>query len=144
MEAEIILPIVALEKSSRPGSIRSEVSLPAGLANPALSLAACLSAYNSRTNEKRAYYEAAEGHPPDRLFVSNTKPHQPVTTTTLARWLTTMMASAGIDTSMYKAHSSRSASATSHVKKGLSLCAVLKKGNWSEKSRTFQLFYNRA
>ena len=110
-----------------PGSIRSEVKLPAGLNHPPLSLAHCLAAYSDRTRDKREYYAVAEGHPPARLFVSNLKPYQPVQPVTLARWLTNMMDKAGIDTALYRAHSARSSSASSQVRKGLSIVEVLKK-----------------
>ena len=124
--------------------MRGELRLPAGNHHPPLSLAQCLAAYTAHTEGKRAYYAVAEGHKPEHLFVSNTKPFQPVTTVTLARWLTSVMDRAGIDISLYKAHSTRSSSASAQVRKGLSLSEVLKKGNWSERSRTFKLFYLRA
>ena len=103
--------------------MRGELRLPAGNHHPPLSLAQCLAAYTARTEGKRAYYAIAEGHKPERLFVSNTKPFQPVTTVTLARWLTSVMDRAGIDISLYKAHSTRSSSASVQVRKGLSLSA---------------------
>ena len=127
-----------------PGSVRSEIRLPSGRDHPPLSLAVCVTAYSARTEDRREYYASAEGHRPVKLFVSNTKPYQAVTPVTLARWLTSMMDKAGIDTSHYRAHSARSSAATSQVRKGLSLSDVLKKGNWSARSRTFELFYLRA
>ena len=46
------------------------------------------------------------------LFPSYIKPHGPVTSTTLARWVKSTLAQAGIDTRKFKAHSSRSASSS--------------------------------
>ncbi len=54
------------------------------------------------------------------------------------------MEAAGLDMSHYRAHSSRSASATDMVKKGFSLSQILSRAHWSENSGTFQRFYNRA
>ena len=87
---------------------------------------------------------AAEGHLPDRLFVSNTKPYQPVKPATLAGWLLTAMSRAGIDTVSYRAHSVRSAASSAMLRKGMSLTQVLERANWSSSSRTFAVFYDRA
>ena len=45
-----------------------------------------------------------------QFFNSFMKPHNPVTSSTIARWLKQVMESAGIDTIIFKAHSVRSAS----------------------------------
>ena len=49
---------------------------------------------------------------PDKLFISFIRPHKPVTSTTLGRWLRTFMSAAGIDSHVFKAHSVRGASTT--------------------------------
>ena len=54
------------------------------------------------------------------------------------------MGGALIDTTSYKAHSYRSASATDLVKKGLSLQEIVARAFWSPNSGTFARFYNRA
>ena len=79
-----------------------------------------------------------------RLFISNNKPYQPVVPSTLAKWLLSTMDKAGIDTSLYKAHSVRSASATQMKLAGMSLTQILARAHWSETSRTFAKFYNRS
>ena len=81
---------------------------------------------------------------PARLFIANTKPYQAVTPSTLAKWLLETMDRAGIDTAQYKAHSSRSASASSMLRQGLSLQQILERANWSPRSRTFSIFYDRS
>ena len=43
------------------------------------------------------------------LFVSYCKPHAQVTSKTLSRWVVTLLSAAGVDTSIFKAHASRSA-----------------------------------
>ena len=62
---------------------------------------------------------------------------------TLAKWLLSAMQGAGIDTASFKAHSVRSAASTDLLKKGLSLCQILKRADWSQNSKTFEMFYNR-
>ena len=144
VEDTVILPLVSLEKTSRPSNIRGELRCPAAVDDPELSLSTYLAAYLDRTEPCRQYFAKAEGAPPDRLFVSTTKPHQPVLPATLAKWLLRAMEAAGIDTKTFRAHSSRGAGATDLVKKGLSLVQILRRANWSETSDTFQRFYNRA
>ena len=76
--------------------------------------------------------------------MSNIKPHQSVTAIALAKRLLAAMDGAGIDTSSFKAHSTRSSGASSMRNKGLSLAQVLKRGYWSDRTRTFEVFYDRS
>ena len=85
------------------------------------------------------YYEKAEGSRPPYMFISNVKPYQSVSSSTLAKWLLSAMKNAGIDTACYKAHSARSAGASSMRNKGFSLAQVLSHGYWSDKSGTFHI-----
>ena len=118
--------------------------LPAGDNCPPLSINLCLSDYLERTKPLRDYYEKAEGEPPVNLFISNCKPYQCVSSSTLAKWLLIAMDKAGIDTTRFKAHSSRSSSTSAMRNKGCSLAQVLKKGFWSDRSRTFCIYYDRS
>ena len=69
----IVFSIVGLEKTSRPGHLRSELVLPVDKSDMALDLQQCCLDYIARTEEKRVYYQAGEGNRPDRLFISNNK-----------------------------------------------------------------------
>ena len=50
-------------------------------------------------------------------FISYSKPHAPVGKQTFARWIKTVLASAGVDTEKYKAHSTHSASCSAGQKR---------------------------
>ena len=126
------------------GHVRGELSVPGGDDFPPLSLSLYLSAYLSRTEAKRAYHLRAEGSLPDRLFIANTKPFQPVQPSTLAKWMMVAMEGAAIDTATYKAHSVRSAGASDLVRRGLSVSQIMARAHWSQSSETFKRFYNRA
>ena len=76
------------------------------------------------------------------LILSFFQPYQPVKAATLAKWLLSAMDSAGIDTSKYRAHSSRSAASSAMYTKGFSLAQILKRADWSRAS-TFHKFYER-
>ena len=54
------------------------------------------------------------------------------------------MERAGIDTSTYKAHSTRAAASSSMKRSGMSVQQILAKAHWSKKSRTFATFYDRS
>ena len=65
-----------------------------------------------------------------------------VSSSTIARWLKEVLHLAGIDTSIFKAHSYRSASTSAAFSCGISLNDVLNTANWTN-ANTFYRFYNR-
>ncbi|KAG1050452.1 hypothetical protein G6F43_007274 [Rhizopus delemar] len=60
---------------------------------------------------------------------------------TMSSWVKSIMERSGIDTTIYKAHSIRSASSTKAVEKGHSIQAVKEHAGWSLNSNTFERFY---
>ena len=77
---------------------------------------------------------------PQLLFLSYIKPHKPVTSQRLANWLKEILGKAGIDTSVFKAHSVRGASSTAASVKGVLIEDILRTTDWSTDS-TFRRFY---
>ena len=76
----------------------------------------------------------------NQLFISwVTK--KPVTKQTLARWLKTVLALAGIDTKFFKAHSYRGAGLSKAYQKGATINQIVEAGKWSN-SNTFLRYYN--
>ena len=94
--------------------------------------------YISRTEVLRLH----DGTYQHKLFVSFVKPHNPVTTATIARWIKTVMHAAGIDTTVFKAHSVRGAATTKAYTSGAPLAQILKMADWSNE-RTFRRHYLR-
>ena len=78
----------------------------------------------------------------DRLLCSFCPPHGGVGIQTIGRWTRIIMKDAGIDVDLYKAHSTRSASASAMACAGTPIADILKKGAWSHES-TFRQFYLR-
>ena len=75
----------------------------------------------------------------NKLFLSwATK--RPVTKPTLARWLKHALREAGIDTSVYSAHSYRGSSLSAAFAKGISLEKIVKAGDWTNVN-TFKAHY---
>ena len=54
------------------------------------------------------------------------KPHKPVTSQRLANWLKEILGKAGIDTTVFKAHSVRGASSTAAAEKGVHIEDILR------------------
>ena len=77
-----------------------------------------------------------------KLFISFTKPHKAVKTCTLARWIRMTIEEAGIDSSIFKAHSTRGACTSKANKFGLSMAQIMSKANWKS-AKTFNRFYNK-
>ena len=138
------IPLVKLEKNSKVKNFRSEVEFPSGESYPPLSLNLCLAEYLSRTKSCRQYHERAEGSSPETMFISSIRPYHSVQASTLGKWLMVVMEAAGIDIASYKANSMRSASASSMRSKGLSIKQVQDRGFWSNRTRTFSIYYDRS
>ena len=77
-----------------------------------------------------------------QLLVSHISPHQPVCSSTVSRWLVQLLSMAGVNTEMFKGHSTRSASTSKAEAIGVSLTDVIKQGHWSNSS-TFAKFYKK-
>ena len=101
--------------------------------NPSLCVCTCLKEYLKRTKPLRGTET--------KLFVSSTKPHKRVSRESLSRWIRTVMTSAGVDTTIFKPHSTR-ATATSKAKTAsVPIQEILKTAGWSS-SRCFDKFYD--
>ena len=76
----------------------------------------------------------------NQLFLSFIKPHGPVSSSTIARWLKTVLEQAGIDTSIFKAHSTTGASTSAAARVGITTNDILQAADWSTVS-VFSKFY---
>ena len=97
----------------------------------------------------RSHYEKITGQLRDTgmntnsLYIAHCKPHKPVTSSTIARWLKEIMKEAGIDTSIFKAHSSRGAAVSAAKDHGVAVADIMKTADWSQET-TFTRYYYRA
>jgi hypothetical protein len=90
--------------------------------------------YLKRTNKLRGQNE-------HKLFISFTKPHKAVSKDTITRWILMVLTNAGIDTSVYKAHSLRHAVTSKANSIGIPLSDILNKAGWTGFTM-FEKFYN--
>ena len=76
------------------------------------------------------------------LIISYGKPHKPVSSETTPRWIKDELSKKGVDTSVFKRHSCRSASSSKARDTGISVSEISKKGGWKSVN-TFKTFYSR-
>ena len=76
------------------------------------------------------------------LFLSYASPHKQVGSETISRWIKNTLFSAGVDTTKFTAHSTRSAACSAAFKNGVPLNVILSTANWA-RSSTFAKFYNK-
>jgi hypothetical protein len=65
-----------------------------------------------------------------------------VTSSTIARWLKILLGKAGMNTEIFKAHSTRSASSSAAATAGITTGDILKAADWSSEA-VFQKFYHK-
>jgi hypothetical protein len=76
------------------------------------------------------------------LFITTKKPVKAVSRDTVSRWVKSVLKMAGIDTNVFKAGSTRAASASKAKALGATIEEILKNGGWTRKS-TFAKFYDK-
>lgn len=77
-----------------------------------------------------------------QLLVSYIKPHGAISRSTLSRWVLTSMDEAGINTKVYKSHSTRSASVSKVFHKGLRVPQIIEAAGWRS-DNCFAKYYLR-
>ena len=85
----------------------------------------CLEEYERWTSVHRTRHLEE----PNVSFLSVIKPFKPVSSSTIARWIKEILALSGVDTDIFKAHSTRGAAATAAVGKGVSISEILQLGD---------------
>ena len=122
-----------LLKHSKPGTHLKPIEFRAYPPDPKLCVVLCLKAYLKVTADLRLNETA--------LFVTCQKPHKAASRDTISRWIKTTLTLAGIDTNMYGAHSTRSASTSAAARQGLPTTTIIHSAGWCS-NNTFQKFYN--
>lgn len=79
----------------------------------------------------------------DFLFISFAKPYKKATKQTISRWVKEVLTLSGIDTTIYKSHSTRHSATSAAHRAGLSLETICRTAGWSQNTSTFAKFYDR-
>lgn len=123
-----------LLKQSRVGYKNPDILLSAYPPDRRLCVYFVMKEYLKRTSDFRSNT--------DSFILSYIKPYKPVTSSTISRWIKTVLCRAGIDTTIFKAHSTRAASTSKAKNKDVPICDILSKAGWSN-SKTFGKFYDK-
>ena len=120
-------------KQERPGKVFNSF-LVRRYPKPQLCVYTTLEHYLDRTTQFRDVDRTG-------LLLSFVKPHCPVGTSTIGRWIKSVLASSGVDTTKFKPHSTRAA-AVSKARQTITTDNILAHIGWSSES-TFRIFYNK-
>lgn len=131
--ATIAIPEIL--KTTRPGTVAPLLVLPTLPTCPQICVPTCLRKYLKLTAPFRGRELG--------LFLTFRPPHGPATRVTIARWVRDIMREAGIDTSVFKAHSTRHAAVSKAHEKDVPLETIFKAAGWSSKSSMFAKIYCR-
>ena len=96
----------------------------------AICVSTTLDAYLNRTAQAREHLSSQTGVP-NPLFLSYHRPYKPVKHCSIAWWIKKFVGSAGINTEIFKAHSTRSASTTKARNQGVSIADIQNMADWS-------------
>ena len=125
-----------LSKQSRPSHHSVDFFFPAFAQDVCLCPMATLRVYESRTVSFR------KDESQNKVFLSFIGKHNPVCSSTVARWLKVCLQKAGVKTSVFQAHSTRAASTTKAAMSGMTVEDIMKTADWTSKG-VFQKFYYR-
>lgn len=129
--------ITDIIKTSDPKRPQPLIKLNFFKKNPKLCVASTLLEYLKRTADYR------ENQGDDFLFLTVKPPHKTATTQTLSRWLKSILKDSGVDTNIFKSHSTRHASTSAASRAGVSVDQIMKTAGWTKKSSCFAKFYCR-
>lgn len=130
----VIFTVEELVKQSKPGNTGITLNLKAYPPDRRLCILRVLKHYLLCTRRLRKNSK--------QLFISYCKPHEPVGTETISRWIRNVLHNAGIDTSVYKAHSTRAASSSAARDRNVPISDILATAGWVS-AKTFAKYYSK-
>lgn len=123
-----------LIKTSRPGACQPLLLLPFFEEKPELCIARTLERYLEVTKSLRGDCR--------NVLITSRKPFKAASRETISRWIRSILVKSGIDLK-FKAHSTRHASTSAALAKGIDIAVIKKTAGWSQGSHVFAKFYNR-
>ena len=126
--------ITNVVKQSKPGTKQPVLKFDAYTDAEKLCIVTLLREYIHRTTTIRGQTS--------QLLLSYVKPYQPVSRDTVSRWVKTVMEEAGINTKMFKPHSTRAASTSAANRKSVPLENILEAAGWKSDC-VFAKYYNK-
>lgn len=130
---EINIPDII--KTSAPKKCQPKIVLPYFSERPNICVASTLKFYIAFTTTLRQNN--------DQLLITTKKPHHPASSQTVSKWIKKGLTLGGVDTRVFKAHSTRHASTSAALRGGLNIETIRRTAGWSDRSNVFAIFYNR-
>ena len=121
-------------KTNNPRRPTTRIEITKYVPDTTLCPLACLKTYINRTKVLR--------NDETRLFVSYVRPHKAVSRDTISRWTKDTLKLCGIDTTIFTAHSTRSASTSKADEKDVPVHEIMAKAGWTS-AETFRKYYNK-
>ncbi|XP_069107780.1 uncharacterized protein [Argopecten irradians] len=122
-------------KQTRPGYVNPTVVLPKFSGNRKLCVVKTMEHYLHLTESLRSDQTR-------ELFITHCKPHGAASKATISRWVKETLQKSGIDTTIFKAHSTRAASTSAAMRGNVPLETILKTAGWN-KDCVFRKFYQK-
>ena len=129
-----IFCIDQIVKQSTPSREQPILLRPRVVADSMLCVATVLDQHIDRTSSLQGEEQ--------QLFGSYAQPHHGVSKDTISRWIKTVTQQDGVDTTVFKPHSTRAASTSKAHSCNVSLPAVMKATSWTSDC-VFNIFYNK-
>lgn len=111
------------------------LEIPCCTNNPALCAVTLLKFYIEKTKDVRKNNQKY-------LFISTRFPHSRASKDTISRWIKETLYKAGVD-KKFTSHSTRHASTSKALHKGVPLDVIRKTAGWSDTSQVFEKYYHR-
>lgn len=121
-------------KTSGVNRTQPVLRLPRFTERPSLCVASCIETYLEKTKAIRGNEQ--------QLFLTIKNPVRAATTQTICRWIKWSLEQSGLDTNVFKAHSTRHASTSAVSRKGICLDVIRNTAGWTS-TECFSKFYNR-
>ena len=132
-ESHCIFYIASLLKTTRPGFHQHPLEFMR-YTDQSLCVIIYIKRYLLETKELR--------HSDGGFFISFKPPQKAVTSTTIAIWVVNVLKEAGVNVSVFSAHSTRSTASSKASDKGLNLAEISKAAGLSN-AKTFAMFYKK-
>ena len=134
----VLFKIPELTKCSGPKRLLKELFLVRFPPNRRLCFVKYLKRYGKVTKRLRNKSNCNS----NRSFLPYIKPHRPVSSSTIARWVKSVLTLSGINTESFSAHSTRVAASSAAARTGVALEDIMKAADWTNES-TFKEFYHK-
>ena len=102
----------------------------------------CFVKYLKRYEKVTKRFRNNSNYNSNRLFLSYIKPQGPVSSSTIARWVKSVLTLSGINTEFFSAHSTRAAASSAAATAGVALKDIMNAADWTNES-TFKKFYHK-